>query len=239
MRTRFLTVVIIILLFCFTDQILYAQKSKKVSQKSKANNSESYVIQKQIYQMSLKYVDLNVARHALYQMIAINPQDTSLKDSLAILYFKSGRFTSCILVSIDILKTNKNNAPIIEIKAISEQNLGLLIEALNDYERLNTLSENVIFLYRIAFLQYKLKRYGECKNTIEQLLAKPETDKQGITIMMADGNQQIVPLKAAVLNIKGVVFMDMNEVDKAKICFSEALNIFPDFMLVQDNLKSL
>ena len=235
MKKNFLISIIACSLFCLFNFTCYSQKNKN----DLPNNDKLHEIQYQIYKKSLKYGDYNTAIHSLYNMMEINPNDTSLKDSLAIMYYRSGKFANCILVSIDILKTNKNNAPIIEIKAISEQNLGLLKEALNDYERLNALSENVIFLYRIAFLQYKLERYGECKNTIEQLLDNPETDKQGITITMADGSQQIVPLKAVVLNIKGVVYMDMNEVEAAKIYFSEALKIFPDFILAQDNLKSL
>ena len=54
---------------------------------------------------------------------------------------------------------------------------------------------------------------------------------------MIDGARQVVPLKAAVWNIKGVMFMDMNENDKAKNCFLEALKIFPDFVLVKGNME--
>lgn len=232
MKKRFFIVLAIISLFSLLN-------CHSELQKNNTTGTDWYANQKRIYQMALKYDDLDVARYALYQMIAINPKDSLLKDTLAILYFKSSLFTQCILLSNTILQNNPGNAIILEIKAISEQNLELLKEALNDYEKLNALADNVLFWYRIAFLQYKLKRYGECENTIEQLLANPEIDKQRINMTMADGSRQIVPLKVAALNMKGVVFVDMNKKDKAKIYFSKALNIFPDFILAMDNLKSL
>ena len=49
----------------------------------------------------------------------------------------------------------------------------------------------------------------------------------------------MVPLKAAIWNLKGVVFMDMNENDKAKKYFSETLKIFPEFELAKNNLQLL
>jgi len=155
------------------------------------------------------------------------------------LYFKSSSFLQCILISDDIFQNDPDKVIILEIKAISEQNLGLLKEALNDYEKVNAISNNVLLLYRIAFLQYKLKRFGECEKSLNKILSDPNIEKEKIDITITDGNQQIVLLKAVALNMKGVIYMDMNENDKAGIYFSEALKISPDFVLARDNLKSL
>jgi len=237
MKKYFLIVAIIFALFGLRYAELYAQKSKKEPGKTGSKNIELYAIQEQIFKTGLKYGDLDVARQALYEMIVLDPENTYLTDTLAFLYFNSNLFPQSILVCNDILKKAPGNTNILEIKAISEQSIGLFKEALADYEKLNSLGFNVLYLYQIDFLQYRLKRYGECKLSLDALFAYPDTDKQKINITMNDGSRQVVPLKAAVWNIKGVMFMDMNENDKAKNCFIEALKIFPDFMLVKGNME--
>lgn len=228
---------IVFLIFSLFALQLYAQKNKRGNNRQ-ANNDE-YVIQQKIFEMALKYNDIDEAKHALYKMIVLNPTNNSLKDSLAVLYFKLGFFTQCILASTDIVKNNPDNVTILQLKAISEISLGFIKDAIDDYEKLYKLSKNVLHLYQLALLQYQLKRFVECNLSIEQLFAHPETDKQTINITTEKGSRQIVPLKAAVWNLKGVVFMDMNENDKTKKYFSEALKIFPDFELAKGNLKFL
>ncbi|MCH8318224.1 MAG: hypothetical protein IIA88_06970, partial [Bacteroidetes bacterium] len=60
---------------------------------------------------------------------------------------------------------------------------------------------------------------------------------QQLNVASSEKSRQTVPLKAVVLNMKGVLSMDVNENDTAKDLFSEALKIFPDFELAKDNLK--
>jgi len=231
----------IILLFSLLCSQLSAQKSEKDrserSEVIKNCNDWGYQIQEKVFNTALKYGDIQQAKDALYQMLAIKPENTWLKDSLAVLYFQSGLFTQCILVSTDILQNNPDNVIILEIKAVSEVSLGYIKDAINDYEKLYELSKNVLHLYQLALLQNQLKRYVECNLSIEQLLAHPETGKQKINITAEKGSPQIVPLKAAIWNLKGVVFMGLKEYDQAKTYFSKALKIFPEFELVKENLE--
>ena len=68
-------------------------------------SSEAYQTQKSVYSLGIKYGDVNAARNALFSLIAMDPNDNSLLDSLAYLYFDYQRHTSCILVCLDILKS--------------------------------------------------------------------------------------------------------------------------------------
>jgi len=97
-------------------QQLYAQKDKKQSEKRNKqtdqiiiNNPEEYAIQEQIFKMGLKYGDVDLAKSALAKMIVLNPGNTSLKDSLAMLYFKAGQYVQCILVSREVIENNPND----------------------------------------------------------------------------------------------------------------------------------
>ena len=211
------------------------QNNKHPSKKSK---SEEYKIQEEILKMGLKYNDYDAAKQALYKMIVLDTGNIALKDSLAVLYFKSGLYNQSILVSREILERDPNDTLILQAKAIAEKNIGLIIDAIDDYGKLYTLTKSVLHLYQLALLQYQLKRYVECNGSIDQLLANPQIDKQKINITTGK-TQQTVPLKAAVWNMKGIVYMDMNEYDQAKIYFLEALKIFPEFELAKNNMKFL
>jgi Flp pilus assembly protein TadD len=46
-------------------------------------------------------------------------------------------------------------------------------------------------------------------------------------------------MKAAALNIKGIVAMDLNQESNAKNFFNQALQLFPDFALAKGNLATL
>lgn len=202
--------------------------------------SVEYGNKEKTFRMALKYGDLVVAKQALFDMIVLKPEATHLKDSLAFVYINLGMLREAILLSREILESTPSNLGIMEVKAISEQNLGLSKEALTTYESLYSQTKNVYHLYQIATLQYDLKRMAECNNSIDQLLATPDIDKKDINIGTGTrGQQQRVLLKAAALNIKGVLAMDLNENAVAKTCFEEALKLTPDFVLAKGNLDFL
>ena len=46
-------------------------------------------------------------------------------------------------------------------------------------------------------------------------------------------------MKAAALNVKGIVAMDLNQDANAKEFFNQALQLFPDFALAKGNLATL
>lgn len=198
--------------------------------------SEEYTKNEKIMRMALKYNDLNVAKNALYQMIYLAPENKSLKDSLAILYFNIGSYTECILISREILSENSTNSSVLELKAISEQNIGMFKESLVDYEALYAKNKNIYHLYQIATLQYELKRFGECDQSIATIIADKESEKQEISIVTGDRRQQKVPIKAACLNMRGVLALETGKNEIAKTSFQEALKISPDFFLAKNNL---
>ena len=55
--------------------------------------------------------------------------------------------------------------------------------------------------------------------------------------MMADGNQQTVPVSAAASNLLGVLKMDAKNFADAKADFQQALILFPQFAGAKGNLE--
>lgn len=199
---------------------------------------DAFDVQSRVYKTALKNYDLQAATIALYNMQALKPERTDLNDSLALLYFAGERYAQAYIIGEEILKTNPKRSDILELVAVSKQNLGLIKEALADYEKLYSNEKSVYYLYQTATLQYQLKRYGECVASIDQILASADADKQKVTIRLQQGSQE-VPMKAAAYNVKGICATELNQEEAARQNFSKALELFPDFALAKGNLDMI
>ena len=202
--------------------------------------AQDFDTQMKVYATALKYYDLNVAVSALYNAMALKPDRKDLRDSLALLYFAGERYGQAYTLGEEILKENPKRNDILEMVAVSKQSLGLIKDALADYEKLFAAEPKQIFyLYQIATLQYQLKRYGECVTSLDQIIANEASAKQNVNIRNSNNTSQSVPMKAAALNVKGIVAMDLNQDANAKEFFNQALQLFPDFALAKGNLATL
>lgn len=228
---------------------LSAQKKndKKTEEPSNSNNvtnteevTKKIVNEEGIYRTvltnSLKYNDVSTAILACHYLLAVNPQNTTLKDTLAMLYFESRSFLQTIMLAGEILQSNPDNSKMLEIQAIAQQNLGLIKESLETYEKLYKKTKSLLHAYQIATLQFALKRYGECEATLAQIIQDTNSEKEKVNVIIGNQGQQEVIIKAACLNMAGVIYMEQNQDDKAKKLFEEALKIDKDFLLPKGNL---
>ncbi len=199
---------------------------------------DAFDVQSRVYKTALKNYDLQAATIALYNMQALKPERTDLNDSLALLYFAGERYAQAYIIGEEILKTNPKRNDILELVAVSKQNLGLIKEALADYEKLYSNEKSVYYLYQTATLQYQLKRYGECVASIDQILASADADKQKVTIRLQQGSQEVA-MKAAAYNVKGICAVELNQDEAARQNFMKAIELAPDFVLAKGNLESL
>lgn len=197
---------------------------------------DAFDTQMKVYGMALKYYDLNVASTALYNAMALKPDRKDLRDSLALIYFAGERYGQSYALGEEILKDNPKRSDILEMVAVSKQSLGLLKEALTDYESLYKTEKQVFYLYQIATLQYQLKRFGECVASLDQILGDEGSAKQNVTIRNNNNTSQSVPMRAAALNVKGIVALEVNKDADAKELFNQAIKLFPEFALAKGNL---
>lgn len=201
-------------------------------------SSDPFEVQMRIYKASLKNYDLNTATIALYNMQALKPERTDLSDSLALLYFAGERYPQAYLVGEEILKNNPRRSDILELVAVSKQNLGMVKESLADYEKLFAAEKSLFYLYQMATLQYQLKRFGECVASLDQILGNPESEKQKVNIRVQNGSQDVV-MRAAAFNVKGICALELNQREVAKENFSKAIQLAPDFVLAKGNFDAL
>lgn len=222
---------LVLYLFSIMPFIGFAQENVK--------DSENYITKKKVYETAVKYNDMVVAKDAIYQLIALDPTDVSLLDSLAYMYYENSNFVSSILVCKDIIARSPNNLGAREIAAISFQRLGLKDKALEQYESLYLMNNDINAIYQIAFLQFDLKRFKEARTSIDIVLENKNLESQKVVHATSQNTQQEVPMKASILNLKGLIDMETGNKEEAKSSFENALKLAPEFEQPKENLKKL
>lgn len=191
------------------------------------------------YSIATRWGDYDVAKDALYDLITEFPGNDSLIFALAYFYYENQKFPSCVMVCNDLLARNAKNQAALELSGISYENLNIKDKALQSYESLFLITNSNSTLYKMASLQYDLKRYEEVLINTEILLSKPQADSLTVTFNDAQSKATEHPLKAALLNLKGLAYKAQGDAVKAKKSFEEALKIDPTFEAAKQNLVSM
>ncbi len=201
--------------------------------------NDSFEIQRSIYEKAKSYNDPNVAIFALYNMIAIQPENVLLKDSLMREYLALSQWAPTYIISREILSIQPNNNFALEVSCVSLQNLGLKQEALNEYESLYLKTDRIDVLYTISSLQFEIGNLNESLTNLNILLNNEQTEEMIARVSMGQNETQDVPYRAQLNYLKGLVFIEKGENDLAKKSLNEALNLFPEFKNASDKLSSL
>jgi tetratricopeptide (TPR) repeat protein len=192
------------------------------------------------YVTAVKWNDFEVAKSALYDLIVENPQNDSLILSLAYHYYENQQHVPVVLVSQQLLTRNPKNVAALEIGAIGYEAMGVKDRALQNYESLYLLSNNVNMLYKMAFLQYDLKRNTEAITSIDILLANKEVETLKVVYNDVDNKPKEYPMSVALLNLKGLAVLEhLGDKVAAKKLFDQALALAPDFVLAKQNLAKV
>ncbi len=191
------------------------------------------------YATAVQWNDYDVAKDALYDLIVENPANDSLISDLAFFYFQNQKYAPAVLVAQELLNRNPKNMEALEISASGLESLGALDRSLQNYESLYLLSNNLAALYKMAFLQYQLKRLKESATSADILLASKEIDTIKISFTDAQNQSKEYSMKVAVVNLKGMITRDQGDKVGAKKLFEQALALAPDFAAAKQNLAEL
>lgn len=205
----------------------------------KDSNAVRNETDQRIYQMALRYNDTNVAKVKLYELIERNPTNPRYAELLASLYFEMEQYTSAALIAMDIVENDSKNTTALEIAAYSLEQLGALDRSLRHFESLYLLSGDVYSLYKSAYLQYTLKKYEEALNSVNMLAKNKKADEEKLAFPTKDNEQQEVTMRAAALNLKGLIYKDQGSNAEAKKAFDEALALEANFEIAKENVASL
>lgn len=214
----------------FTVNMAFAQKvtveSLKQTQIAKHKN---------IVTQALTYSDMATAINSMHQIIALEGANSTYKDSLAIAYFRIGKFDSSHLLTKELLANKPNNVNLLEISAVSLERLGAAKEAITAYEKLFTQTKNMAHGYQLANLQYGIKRLAEAQATITLALQCKEIENSVMAFPVDKNQNQNVPLKAAAHNLNGIIAYELKDLNAAASAFKKALEIMPKFAVATQN----
>lgn len=224
-----LLLILLMVVICFNSN---AQNTSTIN-----NATNDTIMQQSIYSKALMFGDYVVAKQALFNLIAYKPDRVDYIDSLARVYFGLGAYPQSLLASKIVLEKEPKNLIMLELAAISQDALGNKKDALELYEKLFGQTKSLKHGYQMAVLQFGLQRFGECSATCDALLTNKEVLTEKISINVDQSSSQDVPLSAAIHNLKGVMFKELNQIDKAKAAFETALKEDATFVLASKNLE--
>lgn len=202
----------------------------------------SVKLAKAVYHQALSLADYQTAQYALHQLI-IADQDTQRhwRDTLLFVYAESGAWRSAHLLAAKLREQRPNDNVLLAIDAKALSQLGLVREAISTYELLYSRTREAVYGFELVVLQLGIKRLSEADAVLAQLLAVDikDNDKTMVSAATPAGVQQSVPLKAAALNLRGLVAYDMKQNDIALGYFRQALGIKPDYAVAKQNEQAL
>jgi predicted Zn-dependent protease len=188
------------------------------------------------YQVAMRYSDFDMAKAKLFDLMIRNPENTRYMEALANIYFDNNQFPSAALVALDLIEIDGKNVGALEIAAFSLEQLGALDRALPHFESLYLLSGDNFSLYKSAFIQYNLNRYEEAMNSVNMLVKNAKADEK-IGFPKSQTETQEVSMKAAALNLKGLIYLDQNSKAEAKTAFNDAISLDANFAQAKENLQ--
>lgn len=229
MKTKMILIAIFLASFTISAQ----KMTKKTLVEYELNNYRKKIKQ------ALQYNDVQTAINNIHNIIVIEGDKSTYKDSLAIVYYQSGNFMSSHLVSKELLKSNPKNKQLLEINAVSLQKLNAIKEAIEAYEKLFSETNNMYHGYQLANLQFSLKRLAEAKATINKTTECEGIEKAYVQFPIDKTQKQNVPLKAAVFNLQGLINFELKTYNEASTSFKNALEIMPKFALATQNANAV
>ena len=188
-----------------------------------------------VYENALLMGDVNVAINACHGIIANDSTQTNYYDTLVYLYLNTGNQGSTYLAARRSLVYRPDNPKITKVAADYAKILGMADTAIMHYKKTFVLNNKLENLYDVAQIQYNMENDAAAEATADIIINSPNSEKEKIVIAIDKNNSQEVSAKAAALNIKGLVFMQMGQKEIALRYLNDALKIAPDFTLAKQN----
>lgn len=204
-----------------------------------AQTTSTIEVQQQKIKLALSYNDKDAAANAMYSIIAMEGEQSTYKDSLAYLYFNDAKYVSSFLVTNDILKTKPENLELLEINAISVENMGAIDKAIEVYTELLSKTKNNFHAYKLASLQVATNNLLEAYKSIKKADLLEDTGKIKVNFQVNKTYNQSVDLKPAIAYLEGIILLNLKKETEAKLSFMRAVNLFPDFVLAKSKLTTL
>lgn len=159
-----------------------------------------------------------------------------IKDSLAYLYFSARNYDQCIYWSKSSISNNDSNEFTLLLLGNAYKMKGDLLKAIDVYEKLISIKRKPEFIMYLAESQYRVKRLLECVQTTE--FADTFQSLYNFSYFYLDSNnlKRSTNVHSALLNIRGLAYYELNNLEKAEQAFLKAIQRDNEFSLAKYNL---
>jgi len=229
MHKKILYITFMFSILCCSSKDVYAQ----------ATANDAAALHYKIYQQALSLNDFGTAIQSLHYLVAMDSvKYGNYEDTLAILYTQINAFSPAYILANRLL-TQKGYSEIrLQIKGIAAKNMSLPIEAINAFNELFNRTNNPAYGMELLQMEYGIRRIGESIVTGNKVLnALPLNDSSQVNMpRLQNQSIQSVSMRAAVHNILGLAYLDLQDKKSAVSHFEEALKYTPDFEQAKNNL---
>ena len=221
---------LLLVLFCLTA----------ISCEGQSTPADRVAEQRAVIKQSLRYSDWTTAIGAIHRIIALEGENSTYVDSLALAYFQVGAYNSAGLVARERLLADSTDEIMLEVYAKSLLEVEAGQRAVSAYERLFALNNGRADGYELANLQYRNRMLEPARATLDQVNTLPDDGNWYVQIDKGDQTgKQNVPLQAAIENLAGLIAYEAGDPGRAEARFEAALEIMPEFGAAKANLADV
>lgn len=210
-------------------------------------------VYEKMYQNAKAYGDWPTAASSLHVLIATQEVTTngqqpkadgsSWRDSLAYVYLNMNGYVACEKLCTEILSSeDSTDLAILEVRAVSRRNLGLVKGAVQDYKVLLQQTSNPFHAYYLTQLQMGMDSLDQGLQTIQIAEKLPYEETDWVQLPLTQSQYQSVPLRAAIYHLKGLILQNLNATENKEMAlaaYDKAIELFPDFYLAKNNRQVL
>ncbi|MBL4668798.1 MAG: hypothetical protein JKY30_05990 [Flavobacteriales bacterium] len=188
-----------------------------------------------IYENAMEIEDWDVARMAMFNMLAIDSNNHDYYDTLAKIYFRSKDYRPALKSCKKALEFNENVSTTILAFECSRilKDYKLMIDYGKYLEVTDTI--DISMKYEISFAYINQKKLVEATKYLEMILV--DSLSENLFYKEYTGNSvQEVPYKASAYNLLGFIKTESSDNKGAKQMFQMAIDVYPKYKLAQQNL---
>ncbi len=220
---------------------VFAQKKNK---KEVSNIPATLNIDSVAQQIAINFGDYDKAITFGYRLLAKDFNNVNKFFDLAELYYAAKNYE----ISLNFCTSIANNDSLNSQKAMELAALNLVGLKANDkavelYKEMASKFNSPIYLYQASIIEFETKKMDDCITTLNTVLNDTLAVNQKVSITRKNAVGKIikeeVSLIAAALNILGFVSFEKANYIEAKQYFSSSLEIEPNFILAENNLKEV
>lgn len=191
-----------------------------------------------LYKKSIDLKDVPTAITAV-QMILVQDSTNGLRDSLPELYFAVNNVDACLKTTEDALSRKPEDEDLLQYKLLCLEQLDRLDEQFALSKKLYEKTHKAQYIYKVASVQLLTGNLKDAAETLDTIMDRYKDSKDSIDVFYDQARSQRVPVTAAAWNMRGYMYIQMQQFQKAQEAYVKSVQTYPDFILPRRALQEL